>query len=256
MNSAVSQTCFHISSGTASVRSDRAMPRYAALSATATRLQNVLVRLSSGRCSIVEKASEMEKVYRLRYRIYIEELKKDLPWADHAQKRLPDPYDSGAIHFAVCRLGGHPVGCARLHLGTAIPKDPLEEMDIVHLVQRDGFRCGYVSKLMVDRSLRGKGASLLILMRAIEYGAAAGAEYGVFHCHPKLCRLYERYGFRRFGKPFEMAHVGIQICMVNLFGDVDHFVKVGSPLAEFVQRFRLPEDRLRALRQSFSLDDN
>jgi predicted GNAT family N-acyltransferase len=225
-------------------------------SATTSQFQNIFARFISGRCSIVTQPSEMEKVYRLRYRIYIEELKKNLPWADHAQKRLPDPHDSGAVHFAVSRLGGQPVGCVRLHLGTSIPKDLLQAMRIDSLVERDGHRCGYVSKLMVNRSLRGKGASLLMMMRMIEHGAAVGGQYALFHCNPKLCRLYERYGFRRFGKPFEMADVGTQVCMVNLFGDADHFAWVQSPLADFVRRFRLPEDRLQALRESFSLTNH
>lgn len=190
-------------------------------------------------------------MYKLRYRIYIEELKKNLPWADHGKKHLPDPHDCGAAHFAVSRLGGQPVGCARLHLGTSIPAELLEAMQVKEFVERDGYRCGYVSKLMVDRSLRGKGASLLMMMRMIEYGAASGGQYALFHCNPKLCRLYERYGFRRFGEPFDMAHVGTQICMVNLFGDADHFARVQSPLADFVGPFRLPEERLRTLRQTF-----
>jgi predicted GNAT family N-acyltransferase len=218
------------------------------------RLQKLFTGLIAGRCSMVSGASEMEKIYRLRYRIYIEELKKNLPWADHARKRLTDPHDTGAVHFAVRRLGGEPVGCVRLHLGAAIPGELLELMQIRDLVARDGYRCGYVSKLMVDRSLRGKGASLLMMMHMIEHGAPAGGEYALFHCNPKLCRLYERYGFRRFGKPFEMAHVGTQICMINLFGDADHFLRVNSPLAEHVERFRLPECRLQALRELFAID--
>jgi predicted GNAT family N-acyltransferase len=219
-----------------------------------SRVQHLLFPVVSGRCFVVENVAQMEKVLALRYRVYIQELKKDLPWADHERKWLTDPYDStGATHFAVSRLGGQLVGCVRLHLSTAIPKVLLEEMQIADPIERDGYRCGYVSKLMVERSLRGKGASLLMMMSMIEHGAAAGGQYALFHCNPRLARLYEKLGFRQFGEPFQMAHVGTQIPMINLFGDVDHFAKVGSPLAKFVRRYRLPEDRLIFLREMFAL---
>jgi predicted GNAT family N-acyltransferase len=219
-----------------------------------SHVQRFLSRVVSGRCSIVETEAQMEKMFELRYRIYIQELKKNLPSADHERTRLPDPLDPGAAHFVVNRLSGQLVGCVRLHLGTAIPAQMLQAMQIADFVTRDNHRCGYVSKLMVERSLRGKGASVLMMMRMIEYGAAAGGQYALFHCNPKLVNLYERFGFRRFGQPFELPYVGTQVSMINLFGDSDHFANVGSPLACFVRRFRLPDDRLHFLRESFFLN--
>ena len=220
-----------------------------------SQFQHFLSRMVSGRCSVVENDSQMDKILALRYRIYIQELKKDLPWADHEGKRLPDPHDTaGSTHFAVSQIGGRFIGCVRLHLGTAIPPELLEAMQIAEFVRNDNYRCGYVSKLMVERSLRGKGASNLMMMRMIEHGAAAGGEYALFHCNPKLVRLYERFGFRCFGMPFELNHVGTQIPMINLFGDAEHFAKVGSPLKDFVRKFELPTNRLQFLRGSFGLD--
>jgi N-acyl-L-homoserine lactone synthetase len=213
-------------------------------------VQRLMSRLVAGRCGIASSTAELEKIYALRYKIYIEELKKPLPWADHSRKYLRDQYDRDATHFLVSRFGGKAVGCARLHVGTAIPRYFIDSMQIGHIVARDGDNCGYVSKLMVDRSLRGKGAALLMMMQMIEYGATRG-EYAVFHCNPKLCRLYERYGFRRFGRPFEMEHVGKQVSMVNIFADADHFAKVGSPLTEFVRKYRASEERLQVLRATF-----
>jgi len=216
-------------------------------------LQRFVSRLVAGRCATAARVSDMEKIYALRYQVYIEELKKPIPWADHERKHLRDSDDVYATHFVVSRFGGKAVGCARLHMGASIPTYFVDAMQIGHVVGRDTESCGYVSKLMVDRSLRGKGASLLMMMKMIEYGAARGGEYAVFHCNPKLCRLYERYGFRRFGQPFDMLHVGQQVSMVNIFGDVNHFVKVRSPLADFVRRFRASDERLQVLLSQFLL---
>jgi predicted GNAT family N-acyltransferase len=224
-------------------------------SRAAEGIQRVLSRLLplAARCSIVCGTAEMEKVYALRYRIYIQELRKALPWADHERKHLTDPHDRSAVHFMVRKLGGEVIGCSRLHFGTSIPEEFLDAMKVRHLVEQDGHRCAYVSKLMVERSLRGKGASLLMMRKMIEHGVAAGADYAVFHCNPKLCRLYERYGFRRFGQTFEMQHVGTQVCMVNILADADHFSRVNSPLADFVRQYRTSLDRLQTLRSSFGL---
>src|ERR1700678_184693 len=103
---------------------DRLPPR---LPRSTSHVQQFVARMVSGRCSIVESDSQMETILALRYRIYIQELKKNLPWADHENGRLPDPYDTeGATHFVVSRKGGQLVGCVRLHLGTSIPADMLE----------------------------------------------------------------------------------------------------------------------------------
>ncbi len=153
----------------------------------------------------------------------------------------------------VTDLDGVATGCARLHLGTAIPADLLDAMQVMAEIASDGYRCGYVSKLMVERSLRGRGDSLQLMMSMIERAAAAGCQYGIFHCNPRLCRLYERYGFERFGNPFELAHVGTQVSMVTLFGDAAHFARIRSPLSHFVRRFEIPQARIGELRQMFRL---
>jgi hypothetical protein len=69
-----------------------------------SHVHHFLSRVVSGRCSIVETEAQMEKMFALRYRIYIQELKKNLPSADHEGKRLPDPFDPGAAHSLKNRL--------------------------------------------------------------------------------------------------------------------------------------------------------
>ncbi len=215
------------------------------------RVLRLLSKTAAEICSTFTNASDIEEIYAFRYGIYIQELQKDLPWADHERRLLPDPYDCGATHIAVRRRGDRVVGCVRLHFGRDIPSDFLEAMQVTDFVRRDSQRCCYASKFMVERELRGHGVALLMIRAMIDFGISAGVEYALFHCNPKLVRLYEKLGFRLFGKSFEMAHVGMQIPMIFILGDANHCEKVGSPLANLAARVHMSEDRLAFLRKTF-----
>ena len=217
------------------------------------KLLNLSAEVMIGQCFTIDNEEELEALYRFRYRIYIEELGKKLPTADHDGKRLLDPDDSTAIHFIVGRRTTQPLACVRLHLGEQMPNGTLKEMGVIEPVGADGYRGGFVSKLMVERSLRGRGAALVLMLNMMLQGARSGGHYALFHCSPKLVALYERYGFQRIGVPFEAEHVGVQIPMISLYGDYEHYRAIGSPLAPYLKAYRFHSSRLDELKTLFHL---
>jgi predicted GNAT family N-acyltransferase len=215
------------------------------------RIGRIVTSVAFGKCLIVDDPSELEEIYRLRYRIYIEELKRHFPWADHERRLLSEPEDSGAVHFVVRRFGRPAIGCVRLHVGAAMPQKILNAMQVASFVQSDGYRGGYVSRLMLERSARGKGAAISMMLKMVEYGAASGCDYGLFHCNAKLVPYYERLGFRRCGAPFQWEHTETQTPMVFIRADKDYLMSVGSPFAVLLRHIRLPEHRVSQLRSAF-----
>jgi len=208
-------------------------------------------RLAAGlrtQCRFVTVGSpQMEDIYRLRYDIYIKELKKSLPWADHQGRRLVDPDDRDAIHFVATR-GTRIIGCVRAHVGSAMPQNILDAMGLSGFVQADGGRCAYVSRLMLERTARGRGAALKMMSTMAEFAATHGIDHVLFHCNAKLVHFYQRLGFQICGEPFGMAHSAMQTPMAVVWGDAEYLASVGSPLASHFRRYRLGAARLGELR--------
>ena len=55
--------------------------------------------------AMARSAEEREAIYRFRYRIYVEDMGLQPPEADHAGRRLCDPYDEVAALFALLQDG-------------------------------------------------------------------------------------------------------------------------------------------------------
>jgi predicted GNAT family N-acyltransferase len=187
----------------------------------------------------------LDELERFRYRIYIEELGKSLPTADRARRRLGDPDDASAFHFIARAGNGDIVGCVRLHMAPDLPEDCIGRLGIARFAAEHDRAFGYVSKLMVQRDLRGLGIAQDLMLHMVRFGHSAPffGEIAFFHCHPRLVPTYERVGFRRFGRPFLDTHVGRQVPMHIVGGDVEHFERCRSSLASTAREFRIDEKR-------------
>lgn len=197
--------------------------------------------------------ARIEEIEQFRYSIYVAEQHKPLPAADHQAKRLPDQDDAVAFHFCVRNSAKKLVGYARMHYAESIPADAIVHLQLGDLVQHSPKVLGFISKLMVDRSLRGRTNAVRLIMSMIQYGCErfAQAEGAVFHCSSELVALYARMGFRPFGKPFIDPYVGQQTPMVAIFRDLEHFEQCGSPIAGIVEALPQHDEQLEAFRDYF-----
>ena len=175
----------------------------------------------------------IEEIERFRYSIYVAEQHKPLPAADHLDKRLPDSDDHAAFHFCVRNSEHKLVGYARMHYAEAMPSSAIAHLELGDLVTHSPKVLGFISKLMVDKSLRGRTNAVRLIMSMIQYGCERfdEAQGAVFHCSSDLVSLYTRMGFRPFGSPFVDPYVGKQTPMVAIFRDLAHFEKCRSPIA-------------------------
>ena len=203
---------------------------------------------------VVHGLAQIEEIERFRYSIYVAEQHKPLPAADHQAKRLPDADDHAAFHFCMRNSAGKLVGYARMHYAEAIPASAIAHLELGDLVRHSPKVLGFISKLMVDRSLRGRANAVRQIMSMIQYGCErfGQAEGAVFHCSSELVSLYQRMGFRPFGSPFTDPYVGQQTPMVAIFRDLEHFRACHSPISAIVEA--LPPhtgDGAASFRESF-----
>lgn len=143
--------------------------------------------------------AELEMVYRLRYEIYIREMKllpEDHAWVQDG--RLIDPWDAYSTHLLLMD-GDTAVGGLRL---TWSDRGPLEIMGAVDLAPHGGAdHVGVeITRLMVKRSHRGSWATAPLFMAAWRRMAASRARYlwGAGKLG-NLGRYYKNLGFRQVG---------------------------------------------------------
>ncbi len=202
---------------------------------------------------VIHGRSDLEEIERFRYSIYVAEQHKPLPAADHRSSRLPDEDDAGALHFCVRNRERKLVAYARMHYAEAIPASAIARMGLGDLVAGSPRVLGFISKLMVDRSLRGRTNAVRLIMSMIQYGCDrfTQAEGAVFHCSSELVPLYTRMGFRPFGTPFLDPYVGMQTPMVAIFRDLTHFEQCGSPITAIAAALPAHDQQLAAFSHYF-----
>lgn len=119
---------------------------------------------------------ELVEIERFRYSIYIDEMHKPLPWANHVERRLPDADDHDALHTNI-REDSDVVACARLHIGR-VPDGAKQQLGIGGIVCDLPSPVFFMSKLMVATTLRGSiHARALMAQQTVrnEGGKAASA---------------------------------------------------------------------------------
>lgn len=148
------------------------------------------------RATVVTDPAELDRVYRLRHRIYIEEM--GLLPADHpfcVDGRLIDPYDHYSHQIALWR-DDRVVGTARVTVGRDGPLE-IEECCALAPVGLDRARVAEVTRFMVDRPRRCPEATARILYAAL-HAMLAGGAHGVVGAGKlgSLGRYYRQIGLR------------------------------------------------------------
>lgn len=188
--------------------------------------------------SIVRPATsdhDLESVFALRYRVYVEEYGKPYPEADHERRLLSDEWDAHSA-VLVAERDGRVAGTIRGTLGSApgfaeAHAGVFGHLEEVRTVGWHRVACG--SRLVVDAAARGHSRLAVALMVAIyAWAVRQGAVLCLCHTVAPLLSLMEKMGWQRRGEPFVHADSStLQYPMVLVVSDQAHLHSVGSPLA-------------------------
>lgn len=184
--------------------------------------------------------AEKEKIFHLRYEIYIEEMKRQPNLANHRSKQLFDEIDHWAI-LLYAKIGSEYIGTMRVNIGE-IDDFPA---DLSKVLLMDRFRqfcnssghplVAFSSKLMVSQKYRNSAALHLLSAKGYELYCNHHVQFNFGGCNFYLLRLYEQIGCRRFGRSFEDPGYGLLHPFILLVDDLDHLKAVRSP---FVRKAR------------------
>ncbi len=185
------------------------------------------------RVAPAETPAERERVYRLRYEIYVRELELLTPEADHRWRRLTDPLDEHGLSFVVWE-GDEALGCLRVVLLSDLP-DPVPVLRKVHALPvqlRFGSSAiATTSRFMLHSRVRQSRAVFVLMRAAFDWARARGVRFNFGDCTAHQLPFYEHLGFRSYEAGFNDPAYGFKLPLVMLVGDREGFAARRSPLA-------------------------
>jgi GNAT superfamily N-acetyltransferase len=192
----------------------------------------------------IRSREEREKLFRFRYRIYVEEKGLRPAEADHTRRQLHDWLDEYSASYALFD-GTEVTGSLRVTFLIDVP-DPAPlvaryEMAPALAAFGPDAVCT-TSRFMLDRRFaRGKGMRNLV-QAAYRDALARGVRLNYGDCGPELVAFYEHLGYRTYGGPFTDPSYGPKVRLLMLLRDGERLRHVRSPLAQPSAEF--PQDVL------------
>lgn len=183
-----------------------------------------------------------QAIYRLRYHIYVDELKWTPPNTDHANRLIRDELDELADNYLL-HIDGQAAGSLRLlSLGKVPDLEPFHKKYALgqvfeHFSPQQIILSG---RFMLHPKVRHGKAILGLMGRGFEDARRAGARLNFADCSPHMLPLYEHLGFRKYADPFNDPDFGYKIPILMLMGDQQSMGRYRSPLARVAEQF--PQD--------------
>lgn len=181
---------------------------------------------------LIASPAERRMVEKLRYQVYVEEMHKPYPDANHFEQRLGDSIDDESCLFGAFH-GPSLVGTMRLTVITSEHQHasfPGLRLDLWQgLASRN--RLAVCSRLVVDRAHRAGGRISLALIRAsTHHGRARGIEVVLCSTIPSLVTFFSTLGFHQSGPAFSDSGSGrTQVPLALTARDVILLRAMGSP---------------------------
>ena len=196
-----------------------------------------------------ETDEERDRIYRLRYEVYVEEMRIFGDVADHEQRHLKGQNDAGArLLYAKC--GDEIVASMRLNLG----KDAMFSEELEQTYNLNRFRPAIhdanmlvLTRFMVKNAYRGGNLAFLMIEEVARLCIREGIEITVCDCQPHLIRYYRRMGFRSYDCPiYNDPEFGIMVPLAFVIRDLEYLDAIRSPLRKALNQ--PVEDRIAVSR--------
>jgi CRP-like cAMP-binding protein/predicted GNAT family N-acyltransferase len=190
--------------------------------------------------SVAVTQEELEAIYRFRYHVYIEELKRDYPDADHERKWLRDDNDQGP-HTVNLYMGPVDaiVAVVRLLIWPArqVPENYHQMFSMEIFPGIEDLVTSEIGRLMVKPNSRGDTVFPTLINAMYEQLVQRGSELCFLYCVPGLVRHYRRnLGARPYGGRLIQAGSSVGIPMVMIVSDSDHFTQAGAIVSDLSRK--------------------
>jgi GNAT superfamily N-acetyltransferase len=189
--------------------------------------------------TIAQTQTELEDLFRFRYRIYVEEFGFSPLEADHEEQMLRDKLDDYAISY-VLRSQGRIVGSLRTLFLADLP-DPcplIKKFQLTPAIETFGLSAiCTTSRFMVAPELRHSRAIWKLMETAYQDAYQRGIRLNYGDCSPHLLPFYEHLGYRRYCSGYQDPSYGYKFPLLMLMGDLQRLETVRSPLRRLARLY-------------------
>lgn len=195
------------------------------------------------RVSLCATDLERRAVYRLRHRVFNEELGANYP---HRNGCIEKPWDAQSYHLQAVFDGRLAGGLSFYRLSDGPEDESIEEFwGTGGLRPDERARTVIAEQAVVLPAHRGRGVAVALFWQLYASALEMGAEVGLMSCLPELARYYTPFGWQWVGNgrhPWlgpELRHV-----LRHHLHHLGPMLRRGSPLALQLVRWRLRGSRV------------
>jgi len=184
----------------------------------------------------VSSPEELDAIYRFRYAVYVEEMKRKQAYADHVKKLIADPLDKGAHVLAAFDREGKVIGTLRTNL--------LRESDIGHyrelygldrLSAEESKSTSISTRLMVAPEFRDGTLPVEMAKALCTFSIDQGITADFADCNLPVLGFFLGLGYQIFRPCVHSPEYG-EVSVVRLdLANLDHLRKVKSPLLATIE---------------------
>ena len=184
---------------------------------------------------IIRKADTLEdrhRVFRFRYEIYVEEMKRAQTYADHKNRTIIEPFDETAHIFFAEDDSGTVVGTTRTNFSGETDFGYYKELyGIDCLGNLAPQRVSLSTKFMVSPHLRRGTLAYRLATETYQFGLRSGILFDFIDCNPHLEEHFKRLGYRSYRSRVHHEEYGEVMPLVLAITDLDHLESIDSPWA-------------------------
>ena len=194
-----------------------------------------------GNVTIAKTQEEREAIYRFRYQIYVGELKRDYPDADHEHKWLHDDDDESeyAVNFYTGTCDNI-TGAMRLLLWPPgkIPEHYFQLFSMKTFPGIEQLTTSELGRLMIRPDQRGNAIFPSLMCAMYEYLVIKEAQLCFLYCVPGLVKHYRKsIGARPYSAPLIAAGSSTGIPMIVITSDSGYFKRTGALFADLSEQY-------------------
>lgn len=197
---------------------------------------------------IVRGDDDLRAVGALRYRVYVQEMGRDEPHADHVARTVIDPEDQRAIVLAAFDAFGEAIGTVRLQSSADMARDELLFHGFETMPDELRCRSSLTAKLITDKDHRRGVLTTRLILGVFRSGYEHDYRLNLINCNPPLDGFFARFGFVDLGLERRHPIYGEVRVMALPMADAGFFEAIGSPFAPLVGRLGPDPSALEAVR--------
>jgi hypothetical protein len=176
---------------------------------------------------IAETNAEKVEIYKLRYRVYVQEMQATVA-ADHRKKIIKDKYDlSGTLFHA--QVGPRSIAAGRVNL----KKDG--DMELEYLYDLEKFepffpnRISSTSKFIIEEPYRSLSLAKKFATEMYRFGFGNCVAFDFINVDKNTYNFYKRLGYRGYKENVHHPEWGESCPLVLALHDYRYLEKIKSP---------------------------